>query len=122
MLLERLRRAALLDSAVYREVAADTTAMTQATALVIVLALIYQTGILIQSLLAGGAAAETLGTFLLGIVGGIIIWIALAYVAHFLALLGHDPQSGYTGGPLRGGGPPCKWPWARSTAGPWKRS
>ena len=83
MLLERMMRAARLDSNLYEEVEADLNATSQAATVVGIVALCAGLGNGIALAMAGDTSMAIIG-FVGGIVMSFVGWIAWAYITYFV--------------------------------------
>lgn len=83
MLVERMIRAARLDSSLYNEVERDLNATGQALTVVVIVAVAGGIGQVI-TLLAHGRVGEALGGLVSGILSGIVGWIAWSLITYFV--------------------------------------
>src|SRR5262245_46121164 len=83
MLLERMIRAARLDSNLYEEVEADLNATSQAATVVGLVALCSGLGLAISVAMTGNTGGAV-GGFIGGIIRAFIGWIAWAYITYWI--------------------------------------
>ena len=82
---QSLLRAVKLDTRLYHEVGADTTATTQAISVVVLVALASGISFAITEVTRGGGAGTIVGALVLGALGALIIW---AVQSAFVFLVG----------------------------------
>lgn len=80
-MLERIMRVFKLDASVFREIAEDKAAMTQAAIIVVVVSLLSALGLAVGVAITetGSAIGAFFGTLLSGILLGWILWAVLTY-------------------------------------------
>jgi hypothetical protein len=86
MLIERMWRAAMLQSALYEEVERDEQATTQAAIVVLLVAIATALGAYLDAALNGAqpAGQGLLGGLVRGIVSAFVGWVVWAYVTYFV--------------------------------------
>ena len=83
MLLERMQRAAMLDTKVYAEVEGDQGANAQAAQVVLLGAFATGFGTLISSIMSGRGDAGVLG-FLVGFGAAMLAWVVWSWITYFI--------------------------------------
>ena len=83
-LTERMIRAARLETSLYEEVEADTTATQQALWVVIIAAVAEGIGVAIRAGMQGRAGGVIIVGLILGIISAVIGWIVWSYVTYWI--------------------------------------
>ncbi len=83
MLLDRMIRAARLDSSLYDEVERDTTATTQALQVALLVAVAWGIGNVV-GVLPNGIPGEVVRDLLIGVVGGVVGWIGWSLITFWI--------------------------------------
>ena len=80
-MIERIMRVFRLDASVFREIAEDKSAMTQAAIIVVIVSLFSAIGAAVAAVIAetGNAVVAFFGTLLMGILLGWVLWAILTY-------------------------------------------